>query len=106
MNRLKPAWPLSSVHTAARAPYSHGQENFLSEALRAQGAPNPPPLRSAAFPLGKPGLMPFHQAKVDSANMLYALAIEVSVFCRRRGVQIIITFSKPMLLFLLKGSFC
>ena len=85
---------------------SLARERPVAKNLVLQGAPNLPPLRSASKPLGLDGPSPFHQAKVDSANMLYAWAIEASVFCRRRGVQIIITFSKPMLLFLLKGSFC
>ena len=72
---------------------SLARERPVPAALQAQGAPNPPPLRSAEHPLGKPGLRPFHQAKVDSANKLYALAIEVLVFCALRGI--VISFENP-----------
>ena len=51
-------------------------------------------MRSAAFPLGVPGLSSFHQAKVNSANLLYALAIEILVFCSRRGT--IINIANPV----------
>ena len=56
--------------TAGRA-----REKPVSAQLQAQGAPNPPPLRSATCPLGLPGLSQYHQAKVTSANELYALAV-------------------------------
>ena len=72
---------------------SLARERPVSKTLQEQGAQNPPPLRSAEYPLGKPGLKPFHQAKVHSANLLYALAIEILVFCCRRGV--IISLENP-----------
>ena len=59
---------------------SRARERQISAALRAQGVPNPPPLRSAMCPLGLPGLRSTHQAKVDSANKLYWLAIRIMVF--------------------------
>ena len=42
-----------------------------------KGHQNPHPLRSALKPLGLDGLSAFHQAKVDRANKLYALAIQI-----------------------------
>ena len=72
---------------------SLARERPVSEALRAQGAPNPPPLRSAMFPLGLPNLSEYHRAKVDSANLLYKLAIEIILFCRRR--QVIVSVENP-----------
>eukprot|EP00435_Cladocopium_sp_Y103_P015220 s5327_g3.t1 len=67
---------------------SRAREKPVSQALRAQGAPNPPPLRSASCPLGLPHLSAFHQAKVDSANRLYALAVEVILFCAERNIVV------------------
>ena len=58
---------------------SLARERPVAPALRAMGVPNPPPLRSAQFPLGMPGLSGIHQAKVDSANQLYRLAVEILV---------------------------
>ena len=60
---------------------SLAREKPVSRELQAQGAPNPPPLRSAEWPLGLPHLSQYHQAKVISANRLYALAIEVLLYC-------------------------
>ena len=80
---------LAGVHlglpcgTASRA-----RERPVAAALQAQGAPNPPPLRSAIWPLGLPGLSEFHQAKVNSANCLYRLAVEILVYCNRRNVAV------------------
>eukprot|EP00435_Cladocopium_sp_Y103_P067991 s171_g30.t2 len=65
---------------------SRAREKPVSATLRAQGAPNPPPLRSATCPLGLPNLGPVNQARVDSANKLYTLAVEVLLFCHRRGI--------------------
>ena len=71
---------LFSVHfglpcgTASRA-----RERPVSEELRAQGVPSPLQLRSADYLLGLPGLSILNQQKADSANALYALAIEVLV---------------------------
>ena len=72
---------------------SLARERPVPEALRAQGAPNPPPLRSAMFPLGLPDLSEYHRAKVDSANTLYKLAIDIILFCRRQ--QIIVSVENP-----------
>lgn len=65
---------------------SRARERPISSTLKAQGVPQPPPLRSAQYPLGLPGLSTFHAAKVESANKLYALAIQILVFCATAGV--------------------
>jgi len=65
---------------------SRARERPIASSLRKQGVPNPPPLRSAEHPLGIPNLSPFHQAKVDSANRLYALAVAIMVYCCTRGI--------------------
>lgn len=67
---------------------SRARERPISATLKAQGVPQPPPLRSAEFPLGLPGLSDFHNAKVTSANDLYALAIEILVFCAIHNIII------------------
>ena len=65
---------------------SLARERPISRDLQLQGVPNPPPLRSAECPLGLPGLGEVHQAKVNSANKLYWLAIKIMVFCFERGI--------------------
>ena len=72
---------------------SLARERPVSKELQAQGAPNPPPLRSADFPLGVPGLSEYNQAKVSSANKLYALAIDIILFCYQNGI--IISLENP-----------
>ena len=72
---------------------SLARERPVSKALQAQGAPNPPPLRSALFPLGLPDLSDYHRAKVNSANVLYRLAIEIILFCKRRNI--IVSLENP-----------
>ena len=69
--------PCGTASRARERPVAH---------LQKQGVPNPPPLRSADHPLGLPNLSAFHQAKVDSANRLYALAVAIMVFCWRRDI--------------------
>ena len=56
---------------------SRARELPLPKALRLAGVPEPPPLRSAEHPLGLPNLSPKHQARVDSANALYKLAVDI-----------------------------
>ena len=67
---------------------SRARERPVSEKLQAMGVPNPPPLRSATCPLGLPQLSPFHRAKVESANRLYRLAVEILVYCYKRNIVV------------------
>ena len=67
---------------------SLARERPVAASLRALGVPNPPPLRSAQHPLGLPNLGSFHQAKVDAANQLYRLGVEILVYCHRRGIVV------------------
>eukprot|EP00435_Cladocopium_sp_Y103_P066873 s464_g29.t1 len=60
---------------------SRAREVPIPRELRKAGVPEPPPLRSAEFPLGLPNLAPRHQRRVDSANALYKLATEVILWC-------------------------
>ena len=57
---------------------SWARELPIPKAMKQTGVPEPPPLRSAEWPLGLPHLAPHHQRGVTSANALYALAIEMS----------------------------
>lgn len=72
---------------------SRARERPISAELRAQGVPQPPPLRSAEFPLGLPGLAEHHQARVSSANILYWLALEIIELCCKR--RVIISIENP-----------
>ena len=72
---------------------SRARELPIPAALKRAGVPEPPPLRSANFPLGIPGLAPHHQRRVDSANLLYKLAIEIVLWCDLHGV--IISMENP-----------
>eukprot|EP00435_Cladocopium_sp_Y103_P022067 s4526_g5.t1 len=46
------------------------------------------PARSADFPLGLPGLADHHQRRVDSANKLYSLAVEIILWCDKHGIVV------------------
>ena len=67
---------------------SRARELPIPQAMRQAGVPEPPPLRSAEFPLGLPNLAPHHQCRVDSANALYFLAVEVILWCFLRGIVV------------------
>ncbi len=60
---------------------SRAREKAIPLALQRAGAPTPPPLRSAEFPLGLPNLKPHHQHRVDAANELYRFVLEVLLYC-------------------------
>ena len=67
---------------------SLARERPIPQALRDQGVPCPPPLRSAEFPLGLPTLRDHHRVKVEAANCLYRLALDVILFCEERNIVI------------------
>ena len=58
----------------------------IPAAMRNAGVPEPPPLRSAQHSIGLPNLSQHHQRRVDSANALYRLAIEILVLCHVHGI--------------------
>mgnify|MGYP001818784186 CR=1 FL=1 len=66
---------------------SRARDRPIAAALRAQGAPNPRPLRSAQHPLGLPGLHPKEKSRVESANELYMLCARVVHLCHAQGVS-------------------
>lgn len=65
---------------------SRARERPIAKELREQGVPQPPPLRSALYPLGVPGLNEFHLRKVENANILYALALKILLWAMHRGI--------------------
>ena len=65
---------------------SRAREKAIPVTLQRAGAPTPPPLRSAEFPMGLPNLKPHHQQRVESANQLYRFVLEVLLFCSARGI--------------------
>lgn len=65
---------------------SRARELPIPAALRKAGVPEPPPLRSAQYPLGLPNLALHHQRRVNSANILYRLAVEILVWCFIHGI--------------------
>ena len=67
---------------------SRARELPIPASLRKAGVPEPPPLRSAQYPLGLPNLALHRQRRVSSANALYRLAIEILVWCSEHGVVI------------------
>ena len=86
---------LFAVHLGAPCgTASRARELPISSSLRAQGVPQPPPLRSAQHPLGLPNLSDYNQAKVDAANVLYELVVDILVFCHR--AQIVISIENPL----------
>ena len=50
------------------------------------GRPPPPPLRSAAWPMGIEGLSYYNQQKVESANKIYEAVAKIMLECHRLGV--------------------
>ena len=65
---------------------SRAREKAIPLTLQRAGAPTPPPLRSAEFPMGLPNLKPHHQQRVESANQLYRFVLEVLLFCSKHGI--------------------
>ena len=67
---------------------SRARERPVPKHLIRLGAPSPKPLRSGAHPLGVPGLSPINQARVDSANTLYKLTLDVTLHCLAKGIGV------------------
>ena len=65
---------------------SRAREKAIPLALQRAGAPTPPPLRDAAFPMGLPNLKPHHQHRVDAANALYRFVLEVLLYCIKHSI--------------------
>ena len=60
-------------------------------ATRAREKPGGPrPLRSEVHPEGIPSLTPHERKRVDKANIIYLLMVDVAMFCLRRGVLFVI----------------
>ena len=65
---------------------SRARNRPISAELRMQGAPQPPPLRSSAFPLGLPNLSTINRTKVDAANAIYELVVKIVRLCIARNL--------------------
>ena len=60
---------------------SRAREKPIPPGRRAEGAPQPKPLRSAQFPGGLPTLQGADLARVEAANTLYAFVAETALLC-------------------------
>ena len=64
---------------------SRARERSLAPHLLRQGAPEPQPLRDSAHLFGRPNLKPMDQQKVNQANRIYKLAIQLLFTCCQLG---------------------
>lgn len=69
---------------------SRARERPIPEAKRKMGVPQPPPLRSAEYPLGMPGLSAFHKAKVTSANQLLEFVVQLLLECWKQNIHVML----------------
>lgn len=65
---------------------SKARERPVPERLRRMGVPSPKPLRSAEYPMGVPQLSELDRLKVEKANVLYQLGLEVVLYLTKRGI--------------------
>ena len=65
---------------------SRAREKAIPLALQKAGAPRPPPLRSAEFPMGLPNLKPNHRQRVEAANVLYKFVLEILLHCCKNNI--------------------
>ena len=72
---------------------SRARERPVPEHLRRMGVPSPKPLRSAEFPMGVLSLSELDRVKVEKANILYQLGLEIALYLTRR--HIIVSIENP-----------
>ena len=65
---------------------SRARDRPVAASLQRLGVPSPKPLRSADHPLGLPSLSQFDRIKVQKANALYALGLEIILTLAKRNV--------------------
>jgi len=63
-------------------------------ALRKKGAPSPPPLRDAEYPLGFPWLTGQNLQRVTAANCIYLLCYKVALLCV--SLNIVFSLENPL----------
>ncbi|CAE7257321.1 F25B4.6 [Symbiodinium sp. CCMP2592] len=90
IHQLRPLWlhfglPCGTGSRARQLP--------ISSALRAQGVPQPRPLRSAKFPLGLPDLKPHERLRVEAANAVYSTCVR-ALFAAWK-VNALVTIENP-----------
>ena len=76
------------VHIHAGPPCgtsTKSREIPISKALRAAGAPQPKPLRSAEWPWGLPSLQGINRARVETANRIYLFVIKCVLIVFHKG---------------------
>ena len=69
---------------------SRARDKPIPRWLRQQGVPSPPPLRSAEYPSGLPGLKGTDLTRVELANACYATAARIFTYGHSRGVIVFI----------------
>ena len=69
---------------------SRARDKPIPRWLRQQGVPSPPPLRSAEYPSGLPGLKGTDLTRVELANACYATAARIFKYGHSRGVIVFI----------------
>lgn len=85
---------VAAVHMGPPCGTSSKARNIpIKRKLRAQGAPNPQPLRSSKFPLGFPWLKGLNKVKVQAANQLYEFAAKVATLCN--DCDVLVTIENP-----------
>ena len=72
---------------------SKARERPVPERLRRMGVPSPKPLRSAEYPMGVPQLSELDRLKVEKANVLYQLGLEIVLYLTKR--HIIVSVENP-----------
>ena len=72
---------------------SKARDRPISKELQQLGVPSPPPLRSAEYPLGIPGVTGVNATKLAKANELYKLGLEIVLFASKK--QVVISIENP-----------
>lgn len=67
---------------------SKARDRPIPQELRRRGVPSPAPLRSAEYPLGIPGITGLNAVKVEKANTLYRLGLEILLYLDSRGIVV------------------
>ena len=72
---------------------SKARDRPIPKELQQLGVPSPAPLRSAAYPLGIPGVSGVNATKLAKANELYKLGLEIVLFAYKK--QVVVSIENP-----------